>query len=224
MKSWFYGLCVRGDGAQVLLEIIRGMMKRKFCFRGSRMCRYIISRTVFKPLRSAVMVLGTITLHCMEFSMAVRLMTAAWLALTLAGCATNTPPKPISPMPEAEYAQLVMAQTTAGVGSISGKLYFTDRRGRVIQGNNSNMLMWPATPYTEKRQQADWAGIRLPDRMDPRIDQLTRRTFSNSSGEFRFDAVPAGAYFIWSYVDMNSIVRRVVVQEGQQTTVFLTND
>lgn len=156
--------------------------------------------------------------------MAVRRFTAALLALILAGCATNTPDKPISPMPEAEYAQLMLAQTTAGVGSISGKLYFTDRRGRVVQGNNSNMLMWPATPYTEKRQQAEWAGIRLPDSMDPRIDKLTRRTFSTNTGEFKFDAVPAGTYFVWSYVDMNSIVRRVVVQEGQETTMFLTND
>lgn len=30
--------------------------------------------------------------------------------------------------------------------------------------------------------------------------------------------------FIWSYVDMNSVTRRVVVEEGQQTNVFLTND
>ena len=156
--------------------------------------------------------------------MAVRRFTAFCLALTLAGCASTPADKPISPMPEAEYAQLMATQASAGVGSISGKLYFTDRRGRVVPGNDSNMLMWPATPYTEKRQEAERAGIRLPDRMDPRIDKLTRRTFSTSTGEFKFDAVPAGAYFVWSYVEMNSIVRRVVVQEGQQTTMFMTND
>jgi hypothetical protein len=146
------------------------------------------------------------------------------LALTLAGCATNNELKPIARMPEAEYAQLMLAQSTAGVGSISGKLYFTDRRGQIRFGNNSNMLMWPATPYTEKRVQAERDGIKLPDRFDPRIDLLTRRTHSNSSGEFQFEAVPVGAYFIWSTVDMNSLLRRVVVEEGQQTTVFLTND
>ncbi|MNL23739.1 hypothetical protein D3C87_1451410 [compost metagenome] len=156
--------------------------------------------------------------------MAVWRFTTALLALTLAGCSTNNEPKPISRMPEAEYAQLMQAQATAGVGSISGKLYFTDRRGRILYGDNSNMLLWPATPYTEKRQQAEREGIRLPDRFDPRIDPLTRRTHSNSSGEFQFDAIPAGAYFIWSVVDMNSLVRRIVVEEGQQTVVFLTND
>lgn len=55
MKSWFYGLCVRGDGAQVLLEIIRGMMKRKFCFRGGRACRCILmTAEQKKPLRFSV--------------------------------------------------------------------------------------------------------------------------------------------------------------------------
>jgi hypothetical protein len=156
--------------------------------------------------------------------MAVWRFTTALLALTLAACSTNNEPKPISRMPEAEYAQLMKAQATAGVGSISGKLYFTDRRGRILYGDNSNMLLWPATPYTEKRQQAEREGIRLPDRFDPRIDPLTRRTHSSSSGEFQFDAIPAGAYFIWSVVDMNSLVRRIVVEEGQQTMVFLTND
>jgi protocatechuate 3,4-dioxygenase beta subunit len=51
-----------------------------------------------------------------------------------------------------------------------------------------------------------------------------RRTHSNSSGEFQFDAIPPGAYFIWSVVDMNSLTRRIVVEAGQRTTVFLTND
>lgn len=156
--------------------------------------------------------------------MAVRRFTIALLALILAGCATNNELRPISPMPEAEYAQLMLAQSEAGTGSISGKLFFTDRRGQIRYGNNSNMLLWPATPYTEKRQQAERDGVRLPDRFDPRIDLLTRRTHSNSSGEFQFDSIPAGAYFIWSVVDMNSLTRRIVVEEGQQTTVFLTND
>jgi len=156
--------------------------------------------------------------------MVVRCFNMALLALTLAGCATNNEPKPISPMPEDEYAQLMLAQSAAGTGSISGKLYFTDRRGQIRYGNNSNMLLWPATPYTEKRQQAERDGIRLPDRFDPRIDPLTRRTHSNSSGEFQFDAIPPGAYFIWSVVDMNSLTRRIVVEAGQRTTVFLTND
>ncbi|EJL95780.1 hypothetical protein PMI18_05062 [Pseudomonas sp. GM102] len=156
--------------------------------------------------------------------MAVSRFTTALLALTLAGCATNNEHKPIAPMPEAEYAQLMLAQSKAGIGSISGKLYFTDRRGQIRYGNNSNMLLWPATPYTEKREQAERDGVKLPDQFDPRLNPLTRRTHSNSSGEFQFDAVPAGAYFIWSVVDMNSLTRRVVVEEGQQTTVFLTND
>ena len=50
-----------------------------------------------------------------------------------------------------------------------------------------------------------------------------RRTHSNSSGEFQFDAIPPGAYFIWSVVDMNSLTRRIVVEAGQRTTVFFTN-
>lgn len=51
--------------------------------------------------------------------MAVRRFTAFWLALTLSGCASTSPDKPISPMPEAEYAQLMATQASAGVGSIS---------------------------------------------------------------------------------------------------------
>ncbi|UCP11418.1 carboxypeptidase-like regulatory domain-containing protein [Pseudomonas sp. MM213] len=156
--------------------------------------------------------------------MVLRHFNVVLLALTLAGCATDYDLKPISRMPDAEYAQLMLAQSKAGVGSIAGKLYFTDRRGQIRVGNNSNMLLWPATPYTEKRERAIRDGIKLPDQMDPRIDSLTRRTHSNSSGEFQFEALPAGAYFLWSVVDMNSLTRRIVVEEGQETTVFLTND
>ena len=71
--------------------------------------------------------------------MAARRFTIALLALTLAGCATNNELRPISPMPEAEYAQLMLAQSEAGTGSISREAF--------LHGSQRPNTLWQQQQY-----------------------------------------------------------------------------
>lgn len=175
-----------------------------------------------------------------------RLFTLG-LAVALTGCTTASySPDFVDPMPDAEYAQLQQAQSKPATGSVFAKVYVTGKWGIVTPARGSNVLMWPATPYTERKDKESASEHMQAGQADPRINPYTRRTSTDNAGYFHFKNVPPGAYLVWSSVELppepparnyttpntqvvtpsgvlTFFTQRIVVVDGEESRVYLTN-
>lgn len=126
------------------------------------------------------------------------LSVLALLAL-IAGCA-SMPGFTIVPridFPVAEYDAL---QGREGTGVVTGQVFLRTRGGEVRYGAGSEVVLNPVTSYSRQwYEQAYLGGQRLSD-PDMRAADALIKTQADGSGNFRFDNVPPGDYYLTSSV------------------------
>lgn len=158
--------------------------------------------------------------------------------VSLAGCAgmIRPPARPEHVMSRSFDPNEFAAYTQAGTGSISGQSFLKTRGGDVKYCAGNEVLLVPATPYTEEWfRWAIVAGYGV--RPDPRIQQYAKTMLADGEGRFTFDALAGGGYLLacnvrWEVPAVTGTELRetggytyaaVSLGPGQSEKVILTN-
>jgi hypothetical protein len=125
------------------------------------------------------------------------------LATLVAGCVTPshqlTTPQVTIPFDESAL------QPFAGKGTstITGQAFLKTAGGEVRYGAGNDVSLIPVTPYTTKRVEAFVAasdpivaGILTPQHIDLRLQKYIRTAVADGNGNFEFQNIPAGDYYI----------------------------
>jgi len=134
------------------------------------------------------------------------------------------------PFNESEFA----GYGAPGSGSVSGQLV-VNIGGQSYIGNGSSITLVPVTAYTQEMVDRELGNGALLVSADPRLKQYVRKARADSNGNFTFQQVPAGNYFVAGvagYNDMsndNNYVyqwgfERVTVGKGQNVRIQLTRN
>jgi hypothetical protein len=120
--------------------------------------------------------------------------------------------------PADEYAAL----EKSGSGVISGRLTLS---GRPIE--NRPVSVAPVTTYSAEAAEQALAG-RAVERADPRAQEYTQTSYTNSNGHFRIGSLPAGDFYVSSSGqnpvtgETRVVIRQVQLGNGQQREVNLS--
>ncbi|MCE9664527.1 carboxypeptidase regulatory-like domain-containing protein [Halomonas sp. M5N1S17] len=151
--------------------------------------------------------------------------------LFLSGCQTMQTQEVVKrqvAFPESEYAALEMS----GDSTVRGQVFMTTRGGDVKYGAGREVVITPVTSYTSEATRVMLAGKRIED-PDPRAQAFTRRTIADGSGNFEFNGLPAGRYYVagsvvWEVPSQfgparqgGAVLRQISVGEGETETVML---
>jgi len=157
--------------------------------------------------------------------------TACVALLGSAGCV-------ITPTPQPRQATFVQAEydpyAGKGSGSIAGQAFLKTRAGDVKFGAGETVNLNPVTSYsTEWFERAVLAGEAL-ETPDERAAPYRRSCIADGSGQFRFEQLPAGEYYlacpiVWEYPTQFGLAKtggtakaRVTVQENQEARAIVT--
>lgn len=164
-------------------------------------------------------------------------LTALTLALT--GCAMPKREMPVYniSVPFDEAAAAIVLKT--GSNTIKGNAFLRQRGGGVVTCAGSDVMLWAATGYAEQRALALYGntaggfnpGIQYrfePD--EPKLSVLTRKSICDSQGNFTFEGLADGAYYVATRVAWHTgasteggfVARRVAVAGGKQVAVVLS--
>lgn len=120
--------------------------------------------------------------------------------------------------PEAQYAAL----EKTGSAEISGRLSLNG-----IPLANRPVSVAPVTTYSAEAAEQALAG-RAVERADPRAQEYTHTSYTNSNGHFRIGGLPSGDFYVsGSGQDPTTGETRVIIQQvrlgnGQQISVDLS--
>jgi len=145
---------------------------------------------------------------------------------TLAGCVTMPAPLERPPFPVAEYEAL----PTEGTGVVSGQVFLRTRGGDVRYGAGSGVLLNPVTSYSRFWYQRQYVEGRTLEDADPRQPMYQITTQADGNGNFRFENVPPGTYYLTSGVHWEAghsvqggvISKEITVENGKETREMLT--
>ncbi|KLJ02849.1 hypothetical protein [Luteimonas sp. FCS-9] len=155
---------------------------------------------------------------------AVVIATAA-----LTACASAPGVRPV--FPEHEYAGL---EARKGTAVVTGQVFLRTRIGEVRYGAGSEVALNPVTSYSTFWYENSYLVNRALSPADPRLPKYIITTQADGSGNFRFENVPAGAYYLTSqvvweipgpYVSSQQggvISTRIEVPEGGEVRQMLT--
>jgi hypothetical protein len=149
-------------------------------------------------------------------------------ALLLCSCVAPHPAAPrLQTFNEADYRFSLQD----GTATVSGEAFLTTRGGEIRPGAGRVVQLIPVTPYTTEVFERQFINReRLTPRVEKRLDRYVRVLNADSRGEFRFEHVPAGSYYLlclilWE-VDYEetrvAALGRVTVGEGEQKRVVVT--
>ena len=122
------------------------------------------------------------------------------MGMTLAGCAAPTRVTPVHQR-QATFVQDEYEQySRPGASSIAGQAFLKTQGGDVKFGAGNDVILAPATSYSK-----EWFEVRvLRDRAisppEPRAERFNRSTLADGTGRFRFESLPAGAYYVACYI------------------------
>ncbi|WP_052364864.1 hypothetical protein [Halotalea alkalilenta] len=167
----------------------------------------------------------------MQRSLSLALLCASFSLL--AGCQgllpSEAPGTQRAPFPEAEYAKLARS----GSSTIAGQVSVDLGQGRVVPGAGVDVLAAPVTSYSREAYEALRAGRPIAP-ADPRAQEYTRRTLADDHGNFRFEHLAAGSYYLISRLEWSTeengqqrhhrqpVQREVKVGEGAVSNVMLS--
>ena len=133
------------------------------------------------------------------------------------------------PFSESDFA----AYGIPGSASVSGQLVVTDPQGGVHRGNQRVIALLPVSAYTKESVQREVINAEHLVSPDPRFGKYRRVAKCDEAGNFRFDGVPAGEYFLISLVEWNELFdnpdyqwacERIKVSKGQAYTTTLSHN
>jgi hypothetical protein len=127
----------------------------------------------------------------------LRLFIAAAAVLGLAACQTVTPTTTFN---EAEASTILKD----GTGAIEGSLFLRGYRGRIVRGAGEEVELIPVTAYSEERINIIYGRDKYRPilrvgrvaRPDPLYDKYKRKTKADIKGNFAFEHVAPGDYFL----------------------------
>lgn len=118
------------------------------------------------------------------FSRSFLLLTAV---LLLTGCAVQR-----IPFNEAEYAAL----PKTGDKVVSGAVFLVDQLEEKQVGAQSEITLEPVTSYSTQWFEASYLGNRTLAAPDQRYNQYVRKTKADQEGNFTFEQVAPGEYYL----------------------------
>jgi len=162
--------------------------------------------------------------------MRLRPSPASWslvfLALLLSSCAVLAVPRRV-PFNEAEFAPY----RTPGSGTVAGQLV-TSYGGETHIGDGTHVTLLPVTSYTKEMVEREIGNGENLAGSDPRLRQYVRLLTTDGGGNFVFDHLPPGEYFVcglneW-YVGDDAqyqwACERVTVGKGQTVRIKLSKN
>jgi len=134
---------------------------------------------------------------------------------------------------EAAYAQ------TPGTARIVGQAFIRQKGGGVVTAAGEPVLLLPAVPQVEEMvaKTADARGPYAPEldikNLDPRLKDYTKKTIADATGNFTFDKLSAGDYYIVTRVvwtvpgryggrQGGELVQRVTLKPGEEQRVIMS--
>ncbi len=120
-------------------------------------------------------------------------------ALALAGCALPDVDIAFDPQAAAFIHQ-------RGKTTVKGEAFFRAENGRVVYAAGEWVYLIPSTPYSDARFDAFFGDEKylratrlfLFQDADPRYAQFMRATKADSGGNFQFEEVGPGRYYVWT--------------------------
>ncbi len=112
--------------------------------------------------------------------------------LLLTGCATQR-----IPFNESEFSNL----TIKGDKTITGQVFLVDQLEEKQVGGNTEVVLEPVTSYSNQWYETSYLGNRSLKKADPRYNQYVRRSLTNPDGDFTFNDVAPGEYYLSGIVN-----------------------
>ena len=154
-------------------------------------------------------------------------MKASLLAILLliGGCAPAIV-KPVTPFNDADFA----AYTKKGSASVHGQAFMKTNGGDVKYGAGNNVLLIPATRYSEEALTILDEGGYVIIKIDPEWNKYTKTTQADATGNFEFSDLPAGDYFLecaitWSTGESRTggLLRKKITLANSQSLKIILN-
>jgi len=157
----------------------------------------------------------------------------------LSGCVA---PRPAAPRLQTFNPADYRSSLEDGTATITGEAFLSTRAGGVHYGAGRMVQLIPVTPYTTEIFERQFLNHeRLTPPIEKRLDHFARFITADSRGEFRFEHVPAGSYYLvclisWEVPHVNQFnpsdvyaeetgaagLGRVTVGDGETKRVVVT--
>lgn len=129
---------------------------------------------------------------------------------------------------EAEFAPF----QGKGTGAVAGQLVATSADGETHIGNDEHITLLPVTPYTQEMVDREIGNGESLAPSDTRLRPYVRLMKTDDHGNFRFDHLPPGDYFVsglvqWYFGDdaiYQWACERITVHEGKVTQVRVSKN
>jgi hypothetical protein len=140
----------------------------------------------------------------------MRILGIVALCAALSGCAATPPPAPVATFNPSEAA----FARAKGAATIKGQAFLRRNDGIVVYGAGSEVLLVPRVPNSEEAVQKGFGAgkLRMEVRLfganvmgndfkfDPGLEPFIRRTKADGQGNFVFEAIPPGQYYVLTRV------------------------
>jgi len=163
----------------------------------------------------------------MRTSRPLLLQSTILAAFLFSSCALIGVPRRV-PFNEADFA----AYRGAGSSTVTGQLIVTSSDGETHIGDGTHVTLLPVTPYTKEMVDREIGNGENLAGSDPRLRPYVRLVTTDGQGNFVFDHLPAGEYFVcglgeW-YVGDDAqyqwACERVAVGKGQAVRIKLSKN
>lgn len=152
----------------------------------------------------------------------MRSLLRVLLCGALCGCATNLPPPIAFNAAEAEFSR------AKGVAVLKGQSFLRRNDGMVVYGAGSDVMLVPKTNHSEQALQNSFGGRKQrPEinllgsnvlgndlKLDPGFQPFIRKTKADGQGNFTFENIPPGQYYVLSRVTWCAPSRYGCDQQG----------
>lgn len=159
-------------------------------------------------------------------------------AIFLTGCAYQAPRPAVFPLYQAFDASQAERQIQDGSNTIKGNAFIRQRGGGVVTCAGAPVFLVPATAYAKERIDRIYGGKASARPIDAVFEpdpaeykKLIRTTRCDSQGNFQFDKVANGEFFLTTSVIWNvgsqsqggTVVQTVTLANGQTLNTVLTD-
>ncbi|NPA28510.1 MAG: carboxypeptidase regulatory-like domain-containing protein [Epsilonproteobacteria bacterium] len=96
------------------------------------------------------------------------------------------------PFPVDEYQSL----PKTGNATIKGKIYIITPGGQKVYGKRTRLYLNPVTSYSTQWYKESYLGGAKMSKVDPRLFNYLKFTTSDDKGNFEFNKIPSGSYYL----------------------------